>query len=315
MTTGRFAPSPSAPLHLGNLRTALLAWAAARSVGGRFLVRIEDLTTSSGDPAAAAVAAGQLADLEALGLTHDGDVVHQSERRALYDEAIARLIDAGLTYPCFCTRREIREASSAPHGAHTDGEYPGTCATLSEAVVRRLDEAGRRPALRLRAGGVEVTATDVLAGPMTARVDDLVLRRADGQVAYNLAVVVDDAHQGVDQVVRGDDLWETTPRQVLLQHLLGLPTPEYLHVALALGPDGARLAKRDGAVTLQDRLASGEDVASVVGMLAHSAGLAEPGDRLTADEVAQRFDVGLLRREPWVFGRAGDARDSERDPR
>lgn len=272
-------------------------------------MRVEDLTTGFDGRVAAEVAAGQLADLDALGLTHDGDVVRQSERRDLYDDAIARLVDAGRTYPCFCTRREIREASSAPHGPHPDGAYPGTCSTLSRSRVRELQREGRRPALRLRADRVEVTATDVLAGPMIAEVDDLVLRRADGQVAYNLAVVVDDAEQGVGQVVRGDDLWETTPRQVLLQQLLDLPTPEYLHVPLVLAADGRRLSKRDGAVTLADRTELGEDVAEVVGMLAGSAGLAEPGERLDAATVADRFALPRLVRDPWVFrdGRAARA--------
>ena len=301
MPTGRFAPSPSADLHLGNLRTALLAWCAARAAGGRFLVRIEDLTTSAGDPRVAAIAERQVADLERLGLDHDGDVVLQSERRDLYDAALSRLEDAGLTYPCYCTRREIREAAVAPHGPSSEGAYPGTCRDLDEPARRRLEDDGRRPALRLRAGAVEVTVHDQLLGELTSAVDDLVLRRADGQVAYNLAVVVDDADQGVDQVVRGDDLWETTPRQVLLQRLLGLPPPSYLHVPLVLGPSGRRLAKRDGAVTLEDRLALGEEVADVLDVLAASAGLAEEGERLTAPEIAARFRVERLAREPWVF--------------
>ena len=301
MPTGRFAPSPSADLHLGNLRTALLAWCAARAAGGRFLVRIEDLTTSAGDPRAGAIAERQVADLERLGLDHDGDLVRQSERRDLYDAALSRLEDAGLTYPCYCTRREIREAAVAPHGPSSEGAYPGTCRDLDEVARRRLEDEGRRPALRLCAGAVEVTVHDELLGELTSAVDDLVLRRADGQVAYNLAVVADDADQGVDQVVRGADLWETTPRQVLLQRLLGLPTPAYLHVPLVLGPSGQRLAKRDGAVTLEDRLALGEDVADVLGVLAASAGLAEEGERLTAPEIAARFRVDRLDREPWVF--------------
>ena len=309
MLTGRFAPSPSAPLHLGNLRTALLAWAAARSRGGRFLIRIEDLTTSAGDERTAAVAADQLADLAAVGITHDGEVVRQSERRHLYDAAIARLVDAGLTYPCYCTRREIRDAAVAPHGPDPDGAYPGTCRHLSATARHALERDGRRPALRLRADGARVTVTDEMVGTLSVVVDDLVLRRADGEVAYNLAVVVDDADQGVTQVVRGDDLWETTPRQVLLQQLLDLPTPEYLHVPLVLAADGRRLSKRDGAVTLADRTELGEDVAEVVGMLAGSAGLAEPGERLDAATVADRFALPRLVRDPWVFrdGRAARA--------
>lgn len=301
MPTGRFAPSPSAPLHLGNLRTALIAWCAARSVGGRFLVRIEDLTTSSGDERSARIAAGQLSDLDALGLDHDGEVVRQSERTLLYQQAIDQLVAAGLTYRCFCTRQEIRDASTAPHGVASEGAYPGTCRDLtpSECVARERD--GRRPAVRLRANGRAVAVSDELLGERTSPVDDLVLQRTDGHVAYNLAVVVDDAEQGVDQVVRGDDLWETTPRQVLLQHLLGLPTPSYLHVPLVLGANHRRLAKRDGAVTLAHRFALGEDALDVIGLLAASAGLATVGERLSAAEVAARFDVARLVRAPWVF--------------
>jgi glutamyl-tRNA synthetase len=301
VTVGRFAPSPSAPLHLGNLRTALLAWCAARAEGGRFLVRVEDLTTSPGDPRAGEIAVGHLADLAAIGVDHDGPVVRQSERRDRYAEVLGELEASGLTYPCYCTRREIREAAVAPHGPDVEGSYPGTCRTLTDRERREREVAGRRPALRLRADAAEVTVVDELLGSRTATVDDFVLRRADGVAAYNLAVVVDDADQGVDQVVRGDDLWPTTPRQVLLQRVLGLATPRYLHVPLVLGPSGQRLAKRDGAVTLADRVALGEDAATVVGRLAWSAGLAEEGERLTAAEVADRFEVGRLVREPWVL--------------
>ena len=305
VTTGRFAPSPSGPLHMGNLRTALLAWCFVRAEGGRFLVRTEDLTTAAPDAGAAAAAArherGQLDDLAVVGLDHDGEVVRQSERAALYDAAIDRLEAAGLTYPCFCTRREIREAVSAPHGPTTEGAYPGTCAALTdvERAARRAD--GRRAAVRLRAGGEVVDAVDELHGPVSAAVDDFVLRRGDGVAAYNLAVVVDDATQGVDQVVRGDDLLETTPRQVLLQRLLGLRTPRYAHVPLVLGPDGERLAKRHGAVTLRDRLGLGQSPHEVVGLLAASLGLAAPGEPVTAGEVLARFRPDLLPRDPWVW--------------
>lgn len=305
MPTGRFAPSPSAPLHLGNLRTALLAWCAARSAGGRFLVRIEDLTTSRGDERSAAVAAGQLADLAMLGIDFDGEVVRQSERSSPHRRAVEELIDAGLTYPCYCTRREIRDAAIAPHGASSEGRYPGTCRHLSRSERIARERSGRPSALRLRADAAVVTVSDALLGSLTVEVDDLVLRRADDQVAYNLAVVVDDADQGVDQVVRGDDLWETTPRQVLLQRLLGLPTPSYLHVPLVLGADLRRLSKRDGAVTLAERRALGDDVEAVVGSLAASAGLAAVGERLSALEVAGRFDVSRLNRSPWVFSSDG----------
>ncbi len=297
MTTGRFAPSPSGSLHLGNLRTALLAWCFARSAGGRFLVRMEDLTTGA-EPVCEAE---QLADLAALGIDHDGEVSRQSARTAQHDAAVATLVDAGLTYECFCTRREVRDAAAAPHGPHPDGAYPGTCRDLTEAERAARNRSGRRPALRLRAGGEVVRVVDQRCGPVESAVDDLVLRRSDGVVAYNLAVVVDDADQGVDQVVRGDDLLETTPRQVLLQRLLGLPTPAYAHVPLVLGPDGERLAKRHGAVTLGQRVARGERIPAVVGLLAHSAGLAEPGEELSVREVLARFDPDRLSRTPWVL--------------
>ncbi len=298
-TTGRFAPSPSGPLHLGNLRTALLAWCFARSEGGTFLVRMEDLTTE----ASAESEAEQLESLALLGLCHDGEVVRQSERRGLYDEALDELTGAGLTYPCFCSRREIRDAASAPHGPSPEGSYPGTCAELTEREVAERRAEGSREALRLRAGSAQVELRDRLRGVHSGVVDDFVLRRGDGVAAYNLAVVVDDAAQQVTQVVRGDDLLETTPRQVLLQQLLGLPTPEYVHVPLVLGADGQRLSKRHGAVTLAERIASGESPRRVLGLLAASVGLAQAGECLEAPEVLRRFDPALLSDEPWIFDR------------
>jgi glutamyl-tRNA synthetase len=224
--TGRFAPSPTGDLHLGNLRTALLAWLFARKAGGRFLVRMEDLDRGR---VREQFYERQLTDLAAIGLDWDGPVARQSERTELYEAALDRLD----VYPCWCTRAEIREAASAPHGELPEGAYPGTCRNRTTAP------SGRPAALRLRVEGAP-------------GVDDFVLRRGDGAFAYNLAVVVDDFEQGVDQVVRGRDLEDTTPRQRLLMRLLGFPEPEYHHVPLLLGPDGARLAKRHGAVTIAD---------------------------------------------------------------
>src|SRR3954449_5769811 len=230
----------------------------------------------------------QLADLAAIGIDWDGEVVRQSERGALYDDAIARLD----TYPCYCTRREIAEAASAPHGPV--GAYPGTCRALSASERARREAAGRPPALRLRADGRHVRFTDRVLGEQDGVVDDFVIRRNDGAVAYNLAVVVDDADQGVEEVVRGADLLDSTPRQLHLARLLGLPAPTHAHVPLMLGPDGARLAKRHGAVTLADRAALGETAADVLAYLASTAGLAQPGERVSAAALVERFRPDLL---------------------
>jgi glutamyl-tRNA synthetase len=291
---GRFAPSPSGPLHLGNLRTALLAWLFARSARARFLVRIEDLDP---DRSRREHESGQLADLAALGLDWDGPVVRQSERRALHRAALERLRAAGRVYPCWCTRAEIREAASAAHGAGgvgVDGAYPGNCRALSAAERAARERGGRPPALRLDARGERVAFTDRLHGPVEGLVDDLVLWRNDDTPAYNLAVVVDDADQDVNEVVRGEDLLETTPRQLLLGRLLGLPAPAYAHVPLVLGPDGARLAKRHGAVTLADRAALGETPDDVRALLAASVGLSEPGEAVTPAELVARFSPAVL---------------------
>jgi glutamyl-tRNA synthetase len=293
MPTGRFAPSPTGDLHLGNLRTALLAWLFARSGRGRFLMRMEDLDRGRVRPG---VEERQLADLAALGIDWDGPVVRQSERLPLYEQAIARLDEAGLLYPCFCTRAEIREAASAPHGPLPEGAYPGTCRELSATERSAREETGRPPALRVRAGAARVEVEDALLGPIAGTVDDFVVRRGDGVPAYNLAVVVDDAAQGVDQVVRGADLADSTPRQAWLGRTLGLPQPEYAHVPLVLGPDGARLAKRHGAVTLP------EQSESVLALLARTLGLAAEGEeRVTPAGLLARFDPDELPTAPTVF--------------
>jgi len=288
-SAGRFAPSPSGELHVGNLRTAILAWLFARSTGRQFLMRVEDL-----DRARAGAEAEQLRDLAAIGVTWDGGVVRQTDRGPLYADAIARLAAAGLTYECFCTRREIQEAPSAPHAPQ--GAYPGTCRDLS-AADREAKRAVRPAAVRLRSAVTEAAVRDVLHGSYTGVVDDFVLRRNDGVTAYNLAVVVDDAAQGIDQVVRGDDLLPSTPRQAYLAALLNIPVPEYAHVPLVLNADGARLAKRDGAVTLTDLAAAGVPVDEVRDALLASLGL--PAGPL--EHALAVFDPAALPREPWVW--------------
>lgn len=297
MATGRFAPSPTGDLHLGNLRTALLAWLFARSSGGRFLLRVEDLDPMVSSPEHEA---RQLADLAALGLDWDGPVVRQSARRDRHEEALAELAARALTYPCYCSRREIREASGAPQGEEP-AAYPGTCRRLTDAERRHRADEGRPAALRLRSAGEVVTITDRLHGDVTVAVDDVVLRRNDGVPAYNLAVVVDDADQTVEEVVRGADLLTSTPRQAHLADLLGLARPTWAHVPLVLGADGDRLAKRHGAVTLADLAASGVAATDVRGWLAASVGLSEPGEVVSMAQLLERFAPGLLPTEPWVL--------------
>jgi glutamyl-tRNA synthetase len=288
---GRFAPSPTGTLHLGNLRTALLAWLFARAQDARFLMRMEDLDTGR---VRERFYDEQLHDLAALGLDWDGPVVRQSDRLELYAGAVEALAAEGLVYECWCTRAEIREAASAPHGALPEGFYPGTCRRLTAAEREARRAEGRPPALRVRADAARVTFTDRVAGEVTGLVDDFVVRRNDGAYAYNLAVVVDDAAQGIGEVVRGADLLDSTPRQLWLGARLGLPAPAHAHVPLMLGADGARLAKRHGAVTLADRAALGETAEDVLATLAASVGLAEPGERVSAAELVERFSPARL---------------------
>lgn len=299
---GRYAPSPSGDLHLGNLRTALLAWLFARATGRTFLMRIEDLDRARD----AGSAAAQLADLTKLGIDWDGEPVLQSERGLAHTAAISRLAASGLVYECTCTRKDILSAPTAPHAP--PGAYPGTCRDLSPAERESARAAilPREPALRLRVPeDAAVTGfTDLVLGEVSGDIDDLVLRRGDGTVAYNLAVVVDDAEMGVDQVVRGADLAPSTPRQILLQRLLGLPSPpavSYAHVPLVLGPTGARLAKRDGAVTLRQLEDAGITASEVCSQLAHSIGIADQGERVTANQLVARFDPAQLPTAPWTW--------------
>lgn len=312
--TGRYAPSPSGDLHLGNLRTAILAWAMARRGGKSFYMRVEDL-----DRVRPGAAERQLADLRAMGLDWDvspgsaaestegkeAGVLYQSTRLAAYERAVQRLREAGLVYECYCTRREIQEASSAPHGA--PGAYPGTCRGLSEAQ-REERRAQRPPALRLRAERTSYTVQDDFYGAYTGLVDDFVLVRNDGTYAYNLTSVVDDAFVGVEQIVRGDDLLPSAPRQSYLAQLLGLTQPRYAHVPLALNEEGKRLAKRDGAVTLPQLREAGVEVPTILGWIAasipvynadgsaHSADVPVPN----AAAILERFDPARMATEPWV---------------
>ena len=283
---GRFAPSPSADLHIGNLRTAVLAWLFARSTGRRFLVRVEDLDDRTHDD----VARRQLADLAAIGVTWDAEPEWQSRHRDRYDAVVDLLAVHGLVYECYCSRRDILSAPRAPHAPH--GAYPGTCRELTESERAVRGENGRPPALRLRADATEYTVTDLVHGSYTGVVDDFVLRRGDGVPAYNLAVVVDDALAEIDQVVRGDDLLSSSPRQAYLAALLGYPQPVYAHVPLVLNHEGKRLAKRDGAVTLAELGAE-----RALALISQSLGW--PAADIAG--LLDLFDPAQLPREPWIY--------------
>jgi len=295
--TGRWAPSPTGDLHLGNLRTALLAWLFARSAGGRFVWRFEDL----GGAVRAEYYDSQLRDIAALGIDWDGEPIRQSDRADLYADALTDLEGRGLTYRCWCSRREIREAAAAPHEHLPEGAYPGTCRDLASAEVRKRESTGRPPALRLRTDAPPVTFVDRVAGPFSGVVDDAVLRRGDGTPSYNLAVVIDDDAQGVTEVVRGDDLLASTPRQIHIAHLLGVEPPSYAHVALVTNAGRRRLANRDGAITLADRIGVGETAIDCLNLLLESLRLPRVARTSELEAIHQDFEPQLLPREPWIF--------------
>ena len=296
MVRGRFAPSPSGRMHLGNLFCALLSWLSVKSRGGEWILRIEDLDTARCRPDYARQVEE---DLRWLGLAWDEggsaggpDAPYfQSERTALYEAALARLRGMGLVYPCFCTRAQLH-AASAPHREDGLTVYPGTCRGLTPEDIARREAAGRKGALRLRVPEETVTFTDGHLGELTEYLPtdcgDFLLRRSDGLFAYQLAVVVDDAAMGVTEVVRGADLLSSTPRQLLLYELLGWEAPEFYHFPLLLSPDGRRLSKRDGDLglgALRERYTPEE----VVGKLAYLAGQNPGGGPRTPEALAEDF--------------------------
>lgn len=290
--SGRYAPSPTGDLHIGNLRTALLAWAFARREGLGFHMRMEDLDERS----RAEFYSRQLDDMSALGIDWDGDVLYQSSRLDRYTEVFEGLRERDLLFECYCTRRELADVASAPH--RPPGSYPGTCRNLSEAEREagraKLEGMNRGPAYRLKTDVLELTVQDRIAGEYTGAVDDFVIRRGDGAFAYNFVAVVDDGDYAITQIVRADDLLSSTPRQLYLQRLLGFETPEYIHVPLVVNLEGARLAKRDGAVTIADLAEFGWGAEDVRALLLESLGL--PADAQPAD-----ISPEAIPREPWVL--------------
>jgi glutamyl-tRNA synthetase len=296
-------------LHLGNARTALLAWLAARAGGSPFVMRIEDLDR----PRIVAGAEERvLDDLRWLGLDWDegpdvggpDEPYRQSQRTDRYDQAVGALLASGRAYLCACSRADIARAATAPHATDEEGPcYPGTCRGQDRRdVEQRAAGQGRRPSVRFDGRGQAISFLDAVVGAVDgAPVDDFVLRRSDGVAAYQLAVVVDDAAMGIRQVVRGDDLLTSTPRQLALYQALGLPAPAHAHVPLVLSPGGERMAKRTRPPSLASLRAAGVLGTAVVGALAASAGLCPPGTRLTAEELRSGFSFDRLPRAPVVL--------------
>jgi glutamyl-tRNA synthetase len=284
-------------MHLGNARTALLAWLDVRAREGRMLLRIEDLDRDRCRPGYVQAIRD---DLGWLGLDWDAETRPQSLRDPDYAVAVERLSQRGLVYECFCSRRELAAVASAPHGSDDQpAAYSGTCRDLNAAQRERLRAEGKHPALRVRMpeGAVEVRDRLHDSGPRPVG-GDVIVRRSDGHYAYQLAVVVDDAADGVTDVVRGDDLLGSTARQVALQQLLGLAQPAYAHVPLMLGDDGERLAKRHGVVAVADLRAAGATPGEVVGALAGSAGIGD-GAAAAAAALIEGFELTRVTRRPY----------------
>jgi glutamyl-Q tRNA(Asp) synthetase len=293
MQTGRFAPSPTGPLHLGSLVAAVGSWLFARAAGGRWIVRMEDLDTPRVIPASAEEILGAL---QRYGLAWDGDVIFQSHRIAMYEHALQTLRQKGLVYDCACSRAELARSASAPLGE--EPVYPGTC--------RNGLPSGRAArAIRFRAPDEVIAFDDVIFGHVEERVSaltgDFVVKRADGPFAYQLAVVVDDAEQGVTEVVRGADLLASTARQIALQRALGLPTPRYAHLPLVVTADGSKVGKRDGALplpTLEPQLVR-DTLRLALRILGIDVNAADPAAMLK--EALRRFDPARIRHEPFAL--------------
>lgn len=305
--TGRLAPSPTGLLHVGHARSFLLAWAHARSRGARIVLRIEDLDRDRCRPE---LAESALRDLEWLGLDWDGEPLVQSRDLAPYQRACDELVARGLAYPCTCTRAEIA-ALSAPHAEDREQRYPGTCRGRWPDARAAREATGREPGIRLVVPPGEIEVEDGLAGArrfdVASETGDFLIRRRDGAFAYQLAVVVDDARQGVGEVVRGEDLLSSAARQKLLQRSLGLASPRWWHVPLVVSESGERLAKRRGSLALAELRARGVDPRAVVAWAARSAG-GPPIEIVTPAETLRGFSLSRVPRAPAVLA----GRDLER---
>lgn len=298
----RLAPSPTGTLHLGNARTFLVNWLAARQAGGTVVLRIEDIDRGR---CRREYVERCLDDLRWLGLSWDEGPIFQSARLASYEQAFARLVEAGAIYPCVCTRKEIAAAASAPHAEDEGPSYPGTCRDRFATADDATRAAGRRPAWRFRVAPGDVPFDDLVLGRVAldpSRIGgDFVVRSFDGTFAYQLAVVVDDGAMGITDVVRGDDLVPSTPRQILLHRALSSTPPRFAHVPLVVDAEGRRLSKRNGDADLGRMRAAGVDAGSVLARLARACGIEPVGDRVSATELVERFDWSRVPRERFVL--------------
>ncbi len=306
----RLAPSPTGTLHLGNARTFLATWLLARQRGWRVALRIEDLDGPRIRPGSAAAV---VEDLKWLGIDWDDGPLLQSTRAAAHAAAVQRLLDQGDAYPCICTRREVDAAASAPHAEDGATVYPGTCRDRFASIEDATHAAGRSPAIRFRSSSGPVAWDDLFAArqfyaEVAAQLGDFVIAKADGTAAYQLAVVVDDAAAGVTHVVRGDDLLDSTPRQILLYRALGLasPIPTYAHLPLVAGPDGRRLAKRHGDSRLRAYRDRGVPAGRVRQLLARWCGI-DVGEREPIEALLQSFSLERMPRGRIVYTPADEA--------
>ena len=312
MRITRLAPSPTGALHLGNARTFLVNWLLARQNGWKIILRVEDL---DGPRLKAGADRQAIVDLTWLGLDWDEGPVYQSLRYADYESATEQLLARGEAYPCICTRKDVAGAASAPHGPSGDKVpvYPGTCRGKFASVQEAFEKVRRLPATRYRVPSGTVDFIDRVKGHVSFDVarllGDFVIAKAEGTAAYQLAVVVDDAAMGVTDVVRGDDLLDSTPRQILIYHALGLTDqiPAYYHLPLVVGTDGRRLAKRHGDTRVAAYRVANVPPARMLALLARWMGVPDVGDMILLDELLERFRIEMLPKGPTVFTEADDA--------
>lgn len=309
MKRGRFAPTPSGLMHIGNAWTALLSWLQIRQAGGQFVLRMEDVDKPRSKPA---FAEQILEDLRWLGIDWDEgpDVggsyapYTQSEREEMYEAALQRLIREGWLYPCYCSRAELMAIASAPHGLSSEGPvYPGLCRPLT-AEERRAKSAVKDPSYRFAMPDRPIAFDDLIAGHQHFDAGfggDFVVKRADGIIGYQLAVVVDDAAMEITDVLRGRDLLDSTPRQLLLYEALGLQPPQFAHVPLICGPDGERLSKRDKSITLASIREAGTTAEQLVGVLAYLGGMIDRPEAVQAGELLESFPIEKVPKQPVVL--------------